>query len=686
MSSGVSSRAGHEGAGRRRVPAVLRDLLAGTWRLVRGPLGGPSLPALVRWWRAHDARLTAGGPPARQRSRRRAVLLIVAGLLGTQVLIGTPALAYDCSDPPNPERPGAGMVGALDPAPIGVGQPGSVYDEVGYAGLVWHVYDDNCVLSKGVTDPNATIDTWAGNELFNVGKNIVGATNSLHYALLGGDLVKPLDDLVMTGTVALYNSVYAPWFGLFALLLAVVVFRHIWKGDLATISKRGMWALAGMWLAAATYLTPLLYTHVLDEILITGTSQVQAGFLKQVGVDERNALPTVLHDNVIYRSWLRGEFGSPDAPQAQQYGRDLVRAQAWTKQEVASGADAGSPEPKKAQYKAIATQLGSSSGYFKGTDGSRTGAGFLAMFQGLAYGLFQLLAKAGILLAQVLLRVLILAGPIIGLVALLYHDVLRSVGRAAGAALLNVVVIAALAGMHTLMLTWLFNPARGLPLLTQMLLATLVTVVFFLVGKPVRRMWQMVELSVGTVGGAVPSAPGLFSRFRRGATAPTAQDQFWDHVRSTDPDAADEVVVPQRSRQRYRPEASNPVAAAALRLDHRAPAAGELPAASGSGSDGAPALPASGPPRGYGGPVAALPSASASRLVDTAPVTDRAAWERHQDDAPVVPSEISTPEYDNRAVPGPRRADLEVVAGKPVFVLYRPSRGLEVADNSGNQG
>jgi hypothetical protein len=51
----------------------------------------------------------------------------------------------------------------------------------------------------------------------------------------------------------------------------------------------------------------------------------------------------------------------------------------------------------------------------------------------------------------------------------------------------------------------------------------------------------------------------------------------------------------------------------------------------------------------------------------------------------VVPSEISAPEYDNRAVPGPRRADLEVVAGKPVFVLYRPSRGLEVADN-GNQG
>jgi hypothetical protein len=649
-------------------------VLVGTWRLLRGPSDGTGR-MLLRWWRGRDRPAAAG----RERSRRRTVLLIVAGLLGAQALIGTPAMAFDCADAPNPERPGAGMVGAIDPPAIDHGEPGSVYDEVGYAGLVWHVYDDSCVLSKGVTDPNATIDTWAGNELFNVGKNIVGATNSLHYALLSGDLVKPLDDLVMTGTVALYNSVYAPWFGLFALLLAVIVFRHVWKGDLATISKRGMWALAGMWLAAATYLTPLLYTHVLDEILITGTSQVQAGFLKEVGVDERNALPTVLHDNVVYRNWLRGEFGSPDAPQAQQYGRDLVRAQAWTKQEVAAGADAGSPDAKKQQYKDIAGKLGSASGYFKGTDGSRTGAGFLALFQGLAYGLFQLLAKAGILLAQVLLRVLILTGPIIGLVALIYHDVLRNVGRAAGAALLNVVVIAALAGLHTLMLTWLFNPARGLPLLTQMLLATLVTVVFFLVGKPVRRMWQMVELSVGTVGGAVPSAPGMFSRFRRRPTGPTPQDEFWDQVRASDPDY-DETVVPQRGHRRVRPEAGNPPTTAAYRLDRVPAAAGELPAAAGDRPDGAPALPPASPTRGYGGPAAALPPARASRLVDTSPVADR-SWERHAEDAVVVPSEIaSAPEPEPRAVPGPRRADLEVVAGRPVFVLYRPSRGLEVAD------
>jgi hypothetical protein len=83
--------------------------------------------------------------------------------------------------------------------------------------------------------------------------------------------------------------------------------------------------------------------------------------------------------------------------------------------------------------------------------------------------------------------------------------------------------------------------------------------------------------------------------------------------------------------------------------------------------------------------VAALPPAGGSRLVDTSPVADR-SWERHAEDAVVVPSEVAAdPRPDSRALPGPRRADLEVVAGRPVFVLYRPSRGLEVAD-SGESG
>lgn len=629
-----------------------------------------------------------------RRSPRRGALLAVVALVGIQAMAGAPASAqpFDCTEPPNPERPGSGMVGALDPAPIGVGQSGSAYDLYGYAGQVWHTYDLGCG-PQGVTNPNALVGTWIGNQLFDVAKNLVGATNGLHYALLSGNILAPLDEVIVTGTVALYDSVFTPWFGLVALILAVVLFRYIWQGDLAAIGKRMMWALAGLWLASATYLTPLIYTHALDEVVITGTSAVQGGFLREVGVDERDALPTLLHNEVVYRNWLRGEFGSPDSPKAQELGMELLAAQAWSKEEVLRGDDAGSAEEKKQAFEEVASKMGSAYGYFQGVDGSRIGAGMLAMLQGFAYTSFQLLAKAAILLAQVLLRVLILAGPLIGLVALVYHDVLRTVGRVAGAALLNVVLIAAMAGIHTLVLTWIFAPARGFSVLTQILLAGLLTIVFLMVGKPVRRMGQMVELSVGAAGGAVPRVPpGVFSRFRARDHSQRRgpQDDFWDQVRESDQDG--EYTSPQRGSRRARPESEPPsVAATAQRMDDES-APREL--SSGAPPTGAAQHTA---PQAGGGTehhrpgrtqhtsaargASALPEArSTSRMVDTAPVTD-AGWDMHEEDPVLVPSRRGGPATtETTGSAAPRRPDTEVVAGRPVNVVYHPSRGLEVAD------
>lgn len=642
----------------------------------------------------------------RATGRRRAAMTAVVLLVGLQALFGAPASAqglFDCKQPPTPDRPGTGMVGVLDPSPIGQGQPGSPYAEVGYGGLVWHTYDLGCG-PQGVANPNAVVDTWVGNELFNVAKNVVGATNGLHYALLEGNLLRPLDDMIRNGTAAVYNSVFTPLFGLVALVLAVFLFRHIWEGDLATIGKRTMWALVGLWFAAATYLTPLVYTQALDNVVIKTTSSVQAGFLQDVGIDQVNGLPTVLHDQVIYRDWLRGEFGSADSPQAQQFGRDLLRAQTWTKQEVLLGQDAGSPDQKEQQFRDIGNQLGSAYGYFQGVEGSRIGDGMLALLESLAFASFQMLAKATILLAQVLLRLLILAGPIIGLIALVYHEVLRGVGRVGGSAMLNVVLISAMAGIHTLVLTWIFNPVNGFTPLTQILLAALMTLVFLLVGKPIQRMGQMVELSVGGVGGVRPrSSLGVLwllrRRRRRRDEVPTADD-FWDQVRSTDFLDEEEEAMPRGRRFRARPEAdptsaagASPVGtpayhATAYRMD-RDGAPALRGGGAGAGAQAAPRpLPAADPGftrrPGSTASAYALPESQPSRA-DTPPLVDPlgdAARNASGEDPVLVPSH-----RDDRAAAvspepmSPRPADMEVVQGKPVYVIFRPSRGLEVADN-----
>lgn len=607
---------------------------------------------------------------------RRIALLITMLLLGAQAILGAPAFAQlpgvdDCKEAPNPERPGSGMVGVFDATPPGHGNPGSIYRDFGYAGQVWHNYDLGCGPS-GLRNPNAVVDTWTGNQLFNVGKNLVAATNGLHYELLDGQLLKPVDDLIVTGSAALYDSVFAPLFALVAIILAVLLFRSIWRGDLATIGKRGMWALAALWFASITYLTPLIYAQALDAVLIDGTSAVQSGFFRQVGVEERDQLPTMLHETVVYQNWLRGEFGSPQSPDAQKYGYDLVHAQAWSKAEMAAGAPQA--DQKRADFKALADgQIcpadgsGSSCGYFQGKDGSRMGAGFLAAGQGVALALFQLLAKATILLAQVLLRVLILIGPIVGLIAIVYHDVLRNVGKAVGAAVINVVVVAALAGLHAFVLTSLFDPARGIPPLAQLLLATLITVIFLLICKPIRRMWQMVELSVGAVSGVAPGSPqGVLARLRRRKEhEPTPQDEFWSQVRDLETTKSD---TPPPGQQRVRPEATPLVVAIAERLDRR-PA---LP----SGGGGSPATVTATP--ALSGPAheqPALPAAGTerhSRTVDAPPVVDT-SWDRLPESEPVmVPSQASA-----GSAP-PRQAEMETVDGRPVFVVYRPSQGFEM--------
>ncbi|TNC23143.1 magnesium transporter [Amycolatopsis alkalitolerans] len=665
-------------------------------------------------WHAVKGFVRRGGFKGR-RPGRWATMFAVAVLLGLQAVATAPsASAAACGQAPTPERPGSGMVGAIDP-PATHGENGSAYLDYGYAGMVWYVYQTDCGPLSGITSPNSTIDTWAGNELFNIGKNIVGATNSLHYTVMEGGLLNPIYGAVKSGAEKVYNNIYAQLFGLAALVLAIMMFRNIWRGDLSAVSKRALYGLGAVWLAASS-LAMLRYFEPIDKAIVQTTTNIQAGFVDDSGNRVvREILPTELHTQVVYDNWLRGEFGASDAAQAQQFGRPLLDAQAFTWDQIRNGDDANQSviDAKQASYKNIAGQLGPATPYFTGEGGSRTGAGFLALLQSLVYALFQLLAKASVLLAQVLIRLFALTAPLIGLVALVHHDILRRVGKVLGGVAFNLIVLAVLAGVHALLLQAIFAAGNSLSMLTQMVMAGLVTVLLFLVGRPVRRLWQMVEMSVGMVGSSIPApSGGIFSRFRR-KQGPTPQDEFWQNVRDSD-DSDLETRGPigaTAGGRRDRPEAT--IFANAQRLD----GAGSMAARPAAAWSGAPwpgggslpgngnrrALPAGGGPGVYPAyaPSARAPGDDAyvysappgstrrvdagwvppqpqSRRVDTSPVFNR-------DDLPdsvVVPSRLrSTPPAPHRtSAPQPRRAERELVGGKPVFVLYRPSRGIEVRD------
>lgn len=658
-------------------------------------------------------------------------MLLAIVVLGLQAGMGAPAAyAADCSAP-NPERPGSGLVGALDP-PQGQGLEGSPYLKYGYAGEVWNVYPGDCVDGGGgggisdamaLPDPGTSIDNWLGNQTFNVAKNIVGATNALHYTVMEGGLLSPLYSAVKSGAETVYNNVYAQLFGVAALLLALVMFRNIWRGDLATVGKRGLFALGAVWLAASS-LALLRYYDDIDNAIVQTTTNIQSGFVDQ-SEDKvtRHVLPTQLHHEVVYDNWLRGEFGSPDSPQAADYGTSLLDAQSFTWSQIREGDDAKQSviDDKKQSYKDTAKQLGPATGYFTGEDGSRTGSGVLAMGQGIVYSLFQLFAKAAVLLAQVLIRLFTLTAPLLGLIAIVHHDLLRRVARVMGGVAFNLLVLSVLAGVHVVLLQAIFDAGDSLSMLTKMVVAGLITVLLFVVGKPTKRLWQMVETSVGAMNsGASSQGNSLFSRFRKRSDEPSAQDEFWRNTRESEDSGADRAGKHGRAR----PEAT--VQASAQRLD-RQYSPGSHPASSWpGGGHGTPevaggarsALPHAGsaaasaafPMHGRAdaaatpyGAVAQGQSGRGSRNVDTSPVSHR-GWDHGDEPEPlVVPSRVTSrgaprqvPQQRGSAVgagtqsqhattdgaTGPRHVESEMVAGKPVHVLYRPSQGLEVRQNT----
>lgn len=517
---------------RRPAPAGNGPFLPTVERKRGSTLTGP----FTRSWRATLTGARTPSPHPRRlrlpRTRGAQALLLAASLISGLVLVGgsASAQAFDCKAPPDPDRPGTGLVGSLDPAPIGVGAPGSVYDEVGYAGQVWWTYDLGCGPG-GARDPAAATDTWLGNQVFNVAKLIVGGVNWAHYLIArGSSLLTPLDSVIQSGTRAMYEAVFTTWVGVALAALAAILLLLAMRGELAQQARRGLVAVLALGLAAAAYAAPIQWSRALDGVLLDGVTAMQQGFLRQVGVGDQNTLPTVLTDQIVYSNWLRGEFGSGDVPQARDLGRPLLQAQTFTKVEVATGQDGQAQAgAKKQQFTDVANKVGDRYSYFQGRSGSRVGAGALALIQAACIALFQLMSKVLVLVSMLMIRLLVMVAPALAVVALLRPDVLPAMLRVGGAALVNTLLVGALAGLHSLLVISLFRPGSGIDTWLALLVTGVVTVILWAVSRPFRRLTSMVSLTREQVGGFFPGAgTGALGRaFGRLRGTDAHEDSWW---------------------------------------------------------------------------------------------------------------------------------------------------------------
>ena len=602
------------------------------------------------------------GHPAR---RRRSALVLVTAMVAGSVLLGSPAMAQslDCKQAPEPDRPGTGLVGSLDPPSALHGEPGSVYEESGYAGLTWHNYDLGCAAS-GVLNPSVTTDTWLGNQTFNLAKLTVGGVNWAHYLIAdGGELFAPLDNVITSATRAMYETVFTTWVGLALLAFAIVMLVLAFRGELARQAQRTGIAVLALLIGSAAYLAPVDWSKAADGLLLDGVTQMQEGFLGQIGLGNRDTLPTVLVDQVAYRNWLRGTFGSPDVPQAQDMGRDLLRAQTFTIDEVDQGQDNGQlAEQKKADYAALADRMGDRYPYFTGASGSRIGSGALAAIMAVCIALFQLLSKVLLLVALLVIRLMVITAPAIAVVALLKPEVIPALLRVAGSAIVNTLIVGALAGLHALLVVSLFRPGADIDLWLALLVTGVVTVVLWAVARPFRRLVSMVSLTREQFGGIVPGVgDGPMSRAwqrMRGAPPEDRQSRWWSERQ-----AAGAGV---RDRDAVRPEAESvpaqPAGPGARQWRRRAQA---------ERTDVGPRTSSIADPRRGALPVGAAgrPNAGSGTPGRTDPgeVDDRSIYRRPD----------ATPRRGGDPVP----VQPELIDGVPVYRIYRP-RAARAADGS----
>jgi hypothetical protein len=600
-------------------------------------------------------------------------------LLSTVLCAGV-ALAdpFDCKSAPTPDRPGSGLVGSLDQTPRGTGEPGSVYSEVGYAGLVWHTYDLGC--GGSLTDPSINTDTWLGNQTFNIAKFVVGGVNWAHYLLAqGGDVLTPLDTVVSRATKAMYEGVFTTYIGPALLILSLILLVLALRGELAKQAQRVGFAALAMMLGSAAYLAPVNWATATDGLLLGGVTQMQEGFLSALGQGDVNTLPTVLTDEVVYDNWLRGEFGSPTDPMAVKFGRDLLRAQAFTKDELARGATQDvDTQAKQQKFAEIAGQLGDRYPYFQGKAGSRVGSAVLAVAQAVCLGLFQLMSKILVLVAMLLLRLMIMCAPVLAVLGVLRPDVLPTVARVAGSALVNTLVVGAMAGLHALLVVSLFKPDSHVDPWLALLVTGVATVVLWAVARPFRRLAAMVAVTSDQFGGVVPGISGgpvsrMWRRVRGEAEADERQGRWWNDRRADvdgprEPYAErPESSVNQRvSPHSSRPTRSNPVRGSATVVSEDGRRSDEL----GHGSRGAV----------EGSRRRALPAGS-SHLGAVGGGYSPGGYPGRADPSLVDDSLI----YRRQAGPDSARRDAvpaELIEGVPVYRIYRPRPAYRGRDNA----
>jgi len=219
------------------------------------------------------------------------------------------------------------MVGGHRPTRAGSRDPNSNYGKYSYAG--------SCGTSSTTTAccprhhrPELGDRHLGRQPIFQRGKNIVGGHEqpALRDAV-PGQHAQAAGRPVAKAATTFYDNVYVRWFGPGRTVVGLLMFRYIWTGDLASMSKRGMWRWPGCWLAASCWCWAGVQRGWIP-CCCSKTAQIQAGFCRPIR-SIRNATRCRIRCTTTLSTQLAARgVRRPGRAAGVQFGPELLNDQA----------------------------------------------------------------------------------------------------------------------------------------------------------------------------------------------------------------------------------------------------------------------------------------------------------------------------------------------------------------------
>ena len=425
-------------------------------------------------------------------SRVLVVLLLSAGVMTVAAPAWAISLPFigNCKSQPVPQAPGDGVTGFFEvkpspmPAPaaaFGQNPASTEYVQYGYSGLFWSTYDLGC-LSNPITDAGPIIDTMVGNWTLGAAKTIVALDNSAHEWAANPTWTATLTPLVGGANNALYKALFLVWAGAALMTVGISVALRAHRSDMPGALTLAMWALFVITLVSGVVAAPGWVGEQASGLMSTTLNALDAGFAGPgAQANESQAHASLTVSAILYPAWLRGEFGDPSSPAAQQYGAALFQAQAltWSQANASPAQINATNKADQAKWAQVASavQKNYPEAYpdLQGTGSSRIGAGILAVLTAVIVCGYDFIASLVVIMALLAVMagaVMLPALAVVGLHHNMRHVVIGLGSRVFGM-LINGVLWAAGAAVDALVTRTLLSNAIVPPTLALLILAVM---------------------------------------------------------------------------------------------------------------------------------------------------------------------------------------------------------------------